>query len=112
MEKTKILAIDQSTSGTKAIIFDNKGKVVHRCTENHEQFYPQPDWVEHDPEEIYEKTMLAIKNVLSESKTDLSDIAAVAITNQRETVAVWDKKKRQACLQCDCLAVPERRRSL
>jgi len=92
MAKTKILAIDQSTSGTKAIIFDNKGKVVHRCTENHEQFYPQPDWVEHDPEEIYEKTMLAIKNVLSESKTDLADIAAVAITNQRETVAVWDKK--------------------
>ena len=92
MAKTKILAIDQSTSGTKAIIFDNRGKVVHRCTEDHEQFYPQPDWVEHDPEEIYEKTMLAIKNVLLESKTDLSDIAAVAITNQRETVAVWDKK--------------------
>ena len=41
MAKTKILAIDQSTSGTKAIIFDNRGKVVHRCTENHEQFYPQ-----------------------------------------------------------------------
>ena len=92
MAKTKILAIDQSTTGTKAIIFDNKGKVVYRCNENHKQFYPQPDWVEHDPEEIYEKTMLAIKNVLLESKTNLSDIAAVAITNQRETVAVWDKK--------------------
>lgn len=87
----KILAIDQSTSGTKAIVFDKRGKVVHRCTENHEQFYPQPDWVEHDPVEIYEKTKLAIKTVLAESNTDLSEIAAVAITNQRETVAVWDK---------------------
>ena len=92
MAKTKILAIDQSTSGTKAIIFDDQGKVVHRCTENHAQFYPQPDWVEHDPEEIFEKTKLAIKNVFQESKTDISEIAAVAITNQRETVAVWDKK--------------------
>jgi len=92
MTKIKILAIDQSTSGTKAVIFDNQGKVVHRCTESHEQFYPQPDWVEHDPEEIWEKTKLAIRNVLSESKTMLSDIAAVAITNQRETVAAWDKK--------------------
>jgi glycerol kinase len=92
MARTKILAVDQSTSGTKAIIFDDRGKVIHRCTENHTQYYPQPDWVEHDPEEIYEKTRLAIKNVLQESKTDLSKIAAVAITNQRETVAVWDKK--------------------
>ena len=92
MSETKILALDQSTSGTKAIIFDDQGKVVHRCTENHEQFYPQSDWVEHDPEQIFEKTKLAIKNVLQESKTDISEIAAVAITNQRETVAVWDKK--------------------
>ncbi|MDZ7724475.1 MAG: glycerol kinase GlpK [candidate division KSB1 bacterium] len=92
MIKTKILAIDQSTSGTKAIIFDNRGKVVHRCTENHEQFYPRTDWVEHDPEEIYEKTKLAISKVLQQSQIDPADIAAMAIANQRETVAVWDKK--------------------
>ena len=92
MANTKILAIDQSTSGTKAIIFDNQGKLVHRCTENHEQYYPKPGWVEHDPEEIFEKTKLAIKNVLQESNTNLSDIKALAITNQRETVAIWDKK--------------------
>lgn len=91
MAGTKILAIDQSTSGTKAVIFNDHGKVVHRCTENHQQYYPQPDWVEHDPEEIFAKTKLAIKNVLRESKTDLSEIAAVAITNQRETVVVWEK---------------------
>lgn len=92
MAALKILTIDQSTSGTKAIIFSDQGKVIHRCTENHEQYYPQSDWVEHDPVEIFEKTKLAIKNVLNQSKVDLSDIAAVSITNQRETVAVWDKK--------------------
>lgn len=92
MAKTKILAIDQSTSGTKAIVFDNRGNLVCRCTENHQQYYPQADWVEHDPEEIYEKTKLAVTRVLTESKTRLADIGAIAITNQRETVAVWDKK--------------------
>jgi len=92
MAETRILAIDQSTSGTKAILFDVQGKVVHRCTESHEQFYPRPAWVEHDPEEIWEKTKLAIRNVLSQSKTRTSDIAAVAVTNQRETVAAWDRR--------------------
>ena len=92
LQGRKILTIDQSTSGTKAIIFDEQGRVVHRCTENHTQFYPQSDWVEHDPEEIYQKTKLAVKNVLRASKTALSEIAAVAVTNQRETVVVWEKK--------------------
>jgi len=78
MPETKILAIDQSTSGTKAIIFDDQAKVIHRCTESHSQYYPQSDWVEHDPEEIFEKTKLAIKNVLQESQTNLSEIAAVS----------------------------------
>lgn len=95
MAKTKILTIDQSTSGTKALIVDADGKIVHRCTENHQQFYPQPDWVEHDPQEIYEKTKLAIRNVFQESKTDQSEIAGVAITNQRETIVVWDRKTGQ-----------------
>jgi glycerol kinase len=91
MAEPRILAIDQSTSGTKAILFDPRGRVVHRCTETHEQFYPQPDWVEHDPEEIWEKTRCAIRNVLSGSNVRPSDIAAVAITNQRETVVAWEK---------------------
>lgn len=92
MSQKYILAVDQSTGGTKAIIFDSQGNLVHRCTENHQQFYPQPDWVEHDPDEIFEKTLLAIKNVLAQSGIELAKIAALAITNQRETVAVWDRK--------------------
>ena len=95
MAEAKILAIDQSTSGTKTIIFDDQGKVVHRCTENHQQFYPQPDWVEHDPVEIWEKTKTAIRRVLKESNKDVQNIAAVAITNQRETVVVWDRNSGQ-----------------
>ena len=91
MAETKILAIDQSTSGTKALLINGDGQIVHRCTENHRQFYPQPDWVEHDPIEIWEKTQLSIRRVLKESSTDLKEIAAVAITNQRETVVVWDR---------------------
>jgi glycerol kinase len=92
MSEKFILSIDQSTSGTKAVIFDKNGHLVHRCTEDHEQYYPQPDWVEHDPEEIYEKTLLAVKNVLSQSGINHSNIAALAITVQRETVVIWNRK--------------------
>ena len=92
MNEKKILAIDQSTSGTKALIIDSDGRITHRCTENHRQFYPQPDWVEHDPVEIWEKTKKAIHSVLKESGTHVNHIVAIAITNQRETVVVWDRK--------------------
>ena len=91
----KILTIDQSTSGTKVLIINADGQIVHRCTEDHRQFYPQPDWVEHDPIEIWEKTQTAIRRVLTESNTNVQCIAAVAITNQRETVVVWDRKTGQ-----------------
>lgn len=86
-----ILAIDQSTSGTKTILFDNKGIPVHRVTIEHRQFYPKPGWVEHDPQEIYDNTLKAVERVLFEIGASQNQIAAIAITNQRETVAVWDK---------------------
>lgn len=87
-----ILTVDQSTSATKAIIFNNQGKLVHRYNVPHRQYYPKPGWVEHDPEEIYENTLKAIKEVIKESGVNLEDIVALSITNQRETVLVWDKK--------------------
>ncbi|MFW6256974.1 MAG: glycerol kinase GlpK [Bacillota bacterium] len=87
-----ILALDQSTSGTKAIIFNNKGELVKRVTVEHKQYYPQTGWVEHDPEEIYDNTIEAIKQVLDKSSLIYEDISAISITNQRETVVVWDKK--------------------
>jgi glycerol kinase len=86
-----ILSIDQSTSGTKAIIFDKNAKLVCRSTVEHHQFYPSPGWVEHDALEIYQKTLQAVKEVLNNNQIDDQQITAVSITNQRETALVWDK---------------------
>lgn len=90
--KNYILSVDQSTSATKAILFDKKGKLHNRLSLGHRQFYPQPDWVEHDPEEIYRNTLKVILQVMNDSGLEQDDIAALALTNQRETVVVWDKK--------------------
>lgn len=87
-----VLAIDQSTSGTKAIIFDEKGGIVHRVTVYHKQYYPKPGWVEHDPEEIFRNTLDACRKVIEESGIKPLEIEALAITNQRETTILWEKK--------------------
>lgn len=84
----KIIAIDQSTSATKAMLFSEKCELLRRVNIGHEQYYPQPGWVEHDPEEIYKNVLLAIKELIGQEKADYS----LAITNQRETVVVWNKK--------------------
>jgi len=86
-----ILSIDQSTSATKAILFDSKGKLICRRDADHRQYYPQPGWVEHDPIEIYNNTLRLIGEVITESSVDQDKITAFSITNQRETVVVWDK---------------------
>lgn len=86
-----ILVIDQSTSATKAIIFDEKANIIKRSNVYHKQIYPRPGWVEHDPEEIYKNTITAIQIVLNESKVNPSEILALGITNQRETALVWDR---------------------
>jgi len=86
-----ILSIDQSTSGTKAIIFDEEGSLIRRVTEYHRQYYPRTGWVEHDAEEILQKTLNAIRRVLEESGISEEEICAVAITNQRETTVLWDR---------------------
>lgn len=92
MENRYILAIDQGTSATKAILFNQKGLIVHRCNRVHQQYYPNPGWVEHDPEEIYENTLKVIHDLLYGSKIPGQQIMALAITNQRETALVWDKQ--------------------
>lgn len=86
-----ILSIDQSTSATKAILFNTKACLVARSNFDHAQYYPQPGWVEHNPDEIYENTIKAIRAVVEESKVATGDMLGIAITNQRETVVVWDK---------------------
>jgi glycerol kinase len=85
------LAIDQSTSSTKAMLFDENATLVARTSVDHKQYYPQPGWVEHDPEEILRNTYKSVELLLEKSKTDPSNVTSVAITNQRETVVVWNK---------------------
>lgn len=86
-----ILSIDQSTSGTKAILYDKKGNIVENSYTLHSQIYPKSGWVEHDAEEIYDKVIEAIKDVCDKAGITNDDIAALAITNQRETIVAWDK---------------------
>ena len=87
-----ILSIDQSTTATKAVLFDNEGRLVSQKNIDHKQYFPNPGWVEHDPEEIYRKTKQAIRKVIERSGISGAEIAALAITNQRETTVVWDRK--------------------
>lgn len=87
-----ILALDQSTSATKAVLFDTRGKVLDRAWRNHRQIYPQPGWVEHDAEEIWKNVLAVIGEIAKRNRAQLSKLAAVSITNQRETVLVFDRQ--------------------
>ena len=82
-------AIDQGTTSTRFMVFDHSGKVVSVDQKEHEQIFPKPGWVEHDPLEIWDRTQEVVKAGLG--KVDIGDIAAVGITNQRETTVVWDR---------------------
>ena len=87
-----IIAIDQSTSATKALLFDEKCKMVGRCDVAHKQYYPQEGYVEHDAEEIYQNTVEAIHQVVNKVQSTAPNAQfSLAITNQRETVVVWNK---------------------
>jgi glycerol kinase len=87
-----VLAIDQGTTSSRAIVFDGARQVVGVGQQEFRQIFPQDGWVEHDPEEIWESVVATIKTALSESKVGAEDISAIGITNQRETVVVWDRK--------------------
>ena len=84
-------AVDQGTTSTRCMIFDHAGGVVSIHQMEHEQIYPKPGWVEHDPMEIWARTQDVIKEAMRKAGAKVEDIAAVGITNQRETTVVWDK---------------------
>jgi glycerol kinase len=86
-----IAAIDQGTTSTRCMVFDRTGKVISIDQKEHQQIYPQPGWVEHDPLEIWTNTQAVIFGALQKAGLAVQDIAAVGITNQRETTLVWDK---------------------
>ena len=86
-----ILALDQSTSATKALLFETDGRVVDRESRDHAQHYPRPGWVEHDAEEIWQNTLAVAGQVLGRQQSRQGEIAAVSLTNQRETIVVFDR---------------------
>ncbi len=87
-----IAAIDQGTTSTRCMIFDHAGQVVSLAQKEHKQIYPQPGWVEHDPLEIWERTQEVVRTAVGKSGAQPGEIAAVGVTNQRETAVVWDRR--------------------
>ncbi len=92
MTKKYVLALDQGTTSSRAVLFDREGSIV--ASRNHEftQHYPKPGWVEHDAEEIWDSQLRALRDTVAEAGAAFDEIAAIGITNQRETAVVWDRK--------------------
>src|SRR5437868_3500866 len=87
-----IAAIDQGTTSTRCIVFDRCARMVAIAQKEHEQIYPQPGWVEHDPNEIWRRTQEVIAEAMQRGGLRPSDLAAIGITNQRETTVLWNRK--------------------
>ena len=85
-------AIDQGTTSTRFIVFDRTGRVISIAQKEHEQIYPKPGWVEHNPEEIWQHTREVIAESMQKGRLRPSDLAAIGITNQRETTIVWNRR--------------------
>ena len=90
--KNYIGAIDQGTTSTRFIVFDRSGQVAGIAQKEHEQIYPKPGWVEHNPEEIWRRTREVIAEAVAKAGIQARDLAAIGITNQRETTIVWNRK--------------------
>ena len=89
---TTILTIDQSTSSTKALIYDASGRLMDKASLDHRQHYPRPGWVEHNAEEIWQNTLAVLKTVVEKNRGLVQDLACLSVTNQRETVVVFDRR--------------------
>ena len=86
-----LLALDQGTTSSRAILFDENQNIVSSAQKELTQYYPQSGWVEHDPMEIYSTVWAVMMEVITRADIDTHDVAAIGITNQRETTVVWDK---------------------
>ena len=92
MQREFIISIDQGTTGTRVFLFDRAGRPVASRYEELPQYFPRPGWVEHDAEEIWQAAVRLIQEVLTAERVQPSEIAGIGITNQRETIVVWDRK--------------------
>ncbi len=99
MNEKYVLAIDQSTQGTKAILFDERRNLVCRCDILHKQHINEKGWVSHDLDEIYQNTLQAVKDLVAKAQISKEDIACIGISNQRETSAAWNKRSGEALAQ-------------
>ena len=86
-----VLALDQGTTSSRAILFDNEQNIIAVRQREFEQLYPQQGWVEHDPMEIWSSQYGVMNEVVAQSGVDVHDVAAIGITNQRETTILWEK---------------------
>lgn len=91
MSEKYIMALDQGTTSSRAILFDESGNIFHTAQQEFPQYFPQSGWVEHNPEEIWSSILSVIAGVLSEKNVSADQVAGIGITNQRETTVVWDK---------------------
>jgi glycerol kinase len=85
------VALDQGTTSSRAMVFNHEGQVEAVSQKEHEQIYPKPGWVEHDPKEIWDRCQEVIDEAVEKAGASKDDIAALGITNQRETAVVWDR---------------------
>ncbi|RLG82941.1 MAG: glycerol kinase, partial [Thermoprotei archaeon] len=85
-----VVSIDQGTTGTRATVVDEEGSVLGYAYREHRQIYPRPGWVEHDPREIWLNTLDVVKRAMEAAGVGPGDVVAIGVTNQRETVVVWD----------------------
>jgi glycerol kinase len=92
MKEKYVLALDQGTTSSRAVVFDRRGRIISISSKEFPQIYPQPGWVEHDPMEIWDSQMEAVRRALDSAGLSLQRIAAIGITNQRETTVVWDRE--------------------
>ena len=87
-----LIAIDQGTSSSRTVVFDSAGRPVASAQQEFPQIYPQPGWVEHDPEAIWTSVLDVTRKAVSESDVKAANVAGLGITNQRETTLVWDRE--------------------
>ena len=92
MEKKYILAFDQGTTSSRAILFDKNANIVSVAQREFTQIFPQPGWVEHDPNEIWQSQIEVAREAVAKANIQPREIAAIGITNQRETAIIWDKE--------------------
>ncbi len=91
MDNRVLVALDQGTTSSRAIVFDGSGQTLASHAVEFKQHYPQPGWVEHDPEDILSSQLAALQTAVKLSGVSTADIAAIGITNQRETTLLWEK---------------------